>query len=449
MKERHWTSLVVSLQHGQCVLLLGPEIPAGSAEPGALSADGASVGSSLADALSQFLASQLRDESLPVYGTTLAAIAQQYEDSPGFGPSDLQSSSARFCAATPLLPSSVHQALAELPFSLVVTTCHDDLFARALERAGKTPSIYRYSFRGDQRENPEIALPYSCATPAVYHLFGHHQEPTSLVLSENNLLDFLVAVVSGRPQLPDTLRRALLKPGQSLLFLGFGIKHWYLRVLLKILVRILGLNRAGAAFALEPLHTLATAEREQTVLFYQRGIRIEVVDSAIGDFLQELRQRFESAGGFLGTSALPAGAPRVFISYASEDVGVARRLSEGLRKAYFDPWLDDTGLPGGVDWDHAIKDQLRTTDYVLVLHSRSLARKTDSYVNKELSQALERGQNVRGTFLIPLLIDDLPESEWVPELARLQQLSLSPQNFAGDLAQITKTIARDFQRRNR
>ena len=31
MKERHWISLVTSVRHGQSILVLGPEIPAGIA----------------------------------------------------------------------------------------------------------------------------------------------------------------------------------------------------------------------------------------------------------------------------------------------------------------------------------------------------------------------------------------------------------------------------------
>ncbi len=100
------------------------------------------------------------------------------------------------------VPSEIHAALAELPFSLILTTCQDDLMAHALQAAGKAPIVQRYHIGGDKRDNPEFLLSNSPKTPLVYHLFGHAHEPGSLVLSENDLLDFLIAIVSDRPQLP-------------------------------------------------------------------------------------------------------------------------------------------------------------------------------------------------------------------------------------------------------
>ena len=41
-------------------------------------------------------------------------------------------------------------------------------------------------------------------------------------------------------------------------------------------------------------------------------------------------------------------------------------------------------------------------DFVLVIYSPALCRKTDSYVNKEIALARERKLRVRGSFLIPL-----------------------------------------------
>ena len=78
---------------------------------------------------------------------------------------------------------------------------------RALKEAGKSPLAYRYHMRGDKRDNPEFVLSGSASAPVVYHLFGTAREPGSLVLSENDLLDFLIAIVSERPPLPNSLSR--------------------------------------------------------------------------------------------------------------------------------------------------------------------------------------------------------------------------------------------------
>ena len=257
------------------------------------------------------------------------------------GPNALQALAEKFYKSPQFVPSEIHAALAALPFSLILTTCQDDLMADALQAAGKAPIVQRYHLRGDKRDNPEFPLSNSPQAPLVYHLFGDAQEPGSLVLSENDLLDFLIAIVSERPPLPNSLVRTLKRDGQSFLFVGFGITQWYLRVLLKVLVRSLELHRTGSkTIATEPLRGLSEVDREQTILFYQRGTPIELEDADTGAFLTELKERLDAEGGVAEQSAPTGPWPRVFISYAREDGDLASMTFDALQKANFEPWLD-------------------------------------------------------------------------------------------------------------
>ena len=52
----------------------------------------------------------------------------------------MRSVAAQFYRSTAYDPSDVHRALAFLPFTLIVTTCHDALLTRALQAAGKDRS---------------------------------------------------------------------------------------------------------------------------------------------------------------------------------------------------------------------------------------------------------------------------------------------------------------------
>ncbi len=444
MKERHWKSLVTSVRHGESILVLGPEIPAGTVD-----APDNAVGRSLVEALTGVLAEELEEDSRRVVGTTLAAVAQQYEDAEGFGPSALRALAETFYKSPRFIPSEVHAALAALPFSLILTTCHDDLLAQALQAAGKVPAVQRYHMRGDKRDNPEFLLPSSPKAPLVYHLFGDAQEPGSLVLSENDLLDFLIAIVSGRPPLPDSLVRAVKRVGQSFLFVGFGITQWYLRVLLKVLVRALELHRTGSSIAAEPLRGLSEIDREQTILFYQRGTRVEVEDTEAGAFLNKLAERLAAEGGFDEQSALTGLRPRIFISYASEDRDIACMTFDALQRANFEPWLDTEALSGGELWDERIRDELDTTDFTLVLYSPALCRKTDSYVNKEIALARERARSIRGPFLIPLRTAEISTDDRIAELSEYQEMVLRPLHFDEDMSKLVSTMRRDLQRRHR
>src|SRR4029077_290317 len=199
MKERYWTNLVTSLRYGQCVLVLGPEVPAKLASTAVSSPAASELSSS--EGLTRQLASELEGDSRRVMGSTLAAVAQQYEDA--FGPNTMRSLAAQFYTSTAYSPSDVHCSLAFLPFSLILTTCHDALLTGALQESGKRPLVSRYHFRGDRHDNPEFTPPETPDEPVIYHLFGFAHEPRSLVLSENDALDFLIAIVSERAPLPN------------------------------------------------------------------------------------------------------------------------------------------------------------------------------------------------------------------------------------------------------
>ena len=443
MKERHWISLVTSIRHGKSILVLGPEIPVGSSS--GIPADVADY--SFVQALTVKLASELEDDNRRVVGDTLAAVAQQYEDAEGSNV--LRATAEKFYKSPSFVPSDVHGALALMPFRLILTTCQDNMLLQALEAIGKGPIVQRYNLRGDKRDNPEFLLPNSPQTPLVYHLFGDANEPGSLILSENDLLDFLVAIVSERPPLPNSLVRALKGVGQSFLFVGFGIRHWYLRVLLKVLVRALELHRTGSAIATEPLRGLSDVDREQTILFYQRGTRIELEDTDASTFLAELARRLEAEGGFADQAVREGPRPRVFISYAREDGDLAATVYDTLQKSSFEPWLDRESLKGGDLWNDRIQDELDASDFALVLYTPALCRKTDSYVNREITLARRRALSVRGPFLIPLRTAEIAAEERISDLGEYQEMVLRPAHFDDDMATVISSMRRDYQRRQR
>jgi hypothetical protein len=447
VKERHWNNLVGSLRHGNCVLMLGSEIPVKVASTNSTTAFTDTT--TLAEELRRRLARELEEDNRSATGTTLAALAQQYEDTEGFGPTTLRATAEMALTSRLYSPSSVHEQLAALPFSLIVTTGQDSMLEQALKAAGKAPVTQRYHLRGDKRENPEFVVPGSPASPVVFHLFGNAEEPSSLVLSENDVLDFLIRVVSERPPLPNSLLRVLKRIGQSFLFVGFGIRHWDLRILLKILLRALELNRSGPAVAAEPLDSLIQSDRDEMILFYQRGTRVELEDADVGTFLTKLSERLEADGGFVG-QAMPLGPrPRVFISYAREDAALASKVFDALQKAYFEPWLDQESLQGGDDWNKRIEADLDASDFVLVLYTPEFCRKTDSYVNKEVALACERALRVRGSFLIPVRTADLTEEDRVDALRKFDEMELRETDFDEDFSKIVSTLKREYQRRNR
>ncbi|MGH8769637.1 MAG: SIR2 family protein [Burkholderiales bacterium] len=131
-----------------------------------------------------------------------------------------------------LTTTTFHRNLAELPFRLCIIASPDSLMLRAFEEAGKSPQRGYYSVR--PASIPRLVSP-TFDKPLVYYLFGHYEDSRSLVLTEGDLIKFLVAVVRKDPPVPDQVRSLLNAPEASFLFLGFGFHNWYLRVLLEVL----------------------------------------------------------------------------------------------------------------------------------------------------------------------------------------------------------------------
>jgi len=440
MKDIVWLRIVSALESGRCVLVTGPEISSPSS--GALDPS---------ERLTALLREGLEAERYTVNQRSLAAVAQQYEDRQELGPEALRAVTAEFYRTNAASPGPVHHALASLPFEMILSISHDGLLLKALREAGKAPQNFLYNMRADKLKNPEFDSRGTTDKPIFYSLFGDPKIPSSLILSENDLLDFLIKTISGNPPLPNSLVSALKSPTASFLFVGFGVKQWYLRILLKVLLRQHELGRAGNVIATEPSGALAADEVEQTIFFFQRGTRVELEFTDIASFLDEARNRLEARGGYKPDAAILIGRPpRIFISYASEDKRMAQRLFEALQKAGFEPWLDKEKLEGGMDWERNIEAELDSADFVLILYSLALSRKRDNYVNREIALAEKRASRVRGGgFLIPLKIETIGRDDQIPELDKWQTMPLMDESFDRDLASVKSRVIREFQRRNK
>jgi hypothetical protein len=106
---------------------------------------------------------------------------------------------------------------------------------------------------------------------------------------------------------------------------------------------------------------------------------------------------------------------RVFLCHASEDKVQVRRAYEQLKKAGFDPWLDEKDLLPGQNWEEEIPRALKVSAAVLVFLSKTSVSKR-GYVQREFRIAFDTLQEIPHSqvFVIPVKLDDCE----VPELFR-------------------------------
>lgn len=427
-EPENWDTLIYAIRKNNCILMLGPDAAAeavnGTHRP-----------------LTEILANQLAEKIKPeikkeINPSDLAQVSQQYFMEKGRF--DLEARVAAFYNERLELTSDLHNNLAALPFYFTVTTTPENMFPEALRKEKKEPIMGRYNFKG---KAPEKVRMGTVEKPLVFYLYGTVEEPGSLLLTENDLLDFLVALISKSPGLQDNIRSELQAENKSFLFLGFGFRHWYLRILLHVLQ---GGNRKSRSFAMEQFTPEHAAELQRNVFFFKRSdYKIHIFKQELNRFAGELREKFEGSSPDCTPRFMDAKAPEVFICHANEDKSYAASLYAKLEEAGIKPWLDKKNLRGGDDWNSRIEKTIKTVDYFVVLQSNSLAKKHVGYVNREINTALDRQKEfMKGfCFIIPVKIEECPLRE---DLARLQTIDLTNET---NIKELISTIKRDFEKR--
>jgi hypothetical protein len=201
-------------------------------------------------------------------------------------------------------PGQVHGLLAQFSLPLYVTTNYDDFMYLALQHWGKRPRIdhspWYASGESDGYESPLSDPHYqpSPAEPLVYHLHGHHKVQQSLVLTEDDYIEYLVrlasdtrheaGVVSGL--LPLWVRgRLRTKP---LLFIGYSLRDWTFLVLFRTLLHGLADNqrRNHVSVQVDPGERSPRRAREYLEQ-YLGAQRIQIFWGTAQEFAQDLNDR--------------------------------------------------------------------------------------------------------------------------------------------------------------
>ena len=196
------------------------------------------------------------------------------------------------------IPDELHGVLADLPLPVYITTNYDDFMVRALKSRGKTPNqeICRWNNCIKQSKQTSSDFVPTPENPLVYHLHGFYEIPESLVLTEDDYLDFLVAISKDQNLLPPRIQEAFTNT--SLLFLGYRIADWDFRVLFRILSEYLdrSLTRKHISVQLVPGNVSETQkEKAQKYLdCYFAELQIQVYWQDCREFAAELKTRWEA-----------------------------------------------------------------------------------------------------------------------------------------------------------
>lgn len=131
-------------------------------------------------------------------------------------------------------PSPLLGMLAQLNFPIVITTNYDSLFEDALIDAGKRPFVSIYKKQElPSKDYPSAVIPPH--EPFIFKIHGDINEGESIVITEEDYIDFVLRMSSKQQihPVPLTIQYYLVKC--PTLFIGYSLRDYNLRLLFKTL----------------------------------------------------------------------------------------------------------------------------------------------------------------------------------------------------------------------
>lgn len=194
-------------------------------------------------------------------------------------------------------PVEPHGVLADLDLPVYLTTNYDDFMTQALADRKKRPERelckWNEFLRQDDNDSAfdDPSFEPSGDNPVVFHLHGTLDESESIVLTEDDYLEFVVNLSRHDGLLPPRIERSIT--AASLLFVGYSLEDWTFKVIFKGLIGPLesSLRRDSVAIQLPP----ESKGADTYLTDYFREKRVSVFWGDANTFMVELRQRLDAA----------------------------------------------------------------------------------------------------------------------------------------------------------
>lgn len=429
--EREWRRLIRTIQRDNCIVVLGPHSSTETVNQNDVP---------LRQILSEKLSGLLADTSEIIDKTDLAHVAQEYYRGDE-GRTTLEIEVEDFYKKYKDKTTDFHRDLAKIPISLCINATHDQYLYNAMIEAGdKKPVVDLYDFRKPRNTKYNEPGP---ETPVIYNLLGNPDFSETLVLTETDWLDFLIAVIQGTSPVPPYVASRVADENTSFLFLGFGFEDWSVRILLHALQAH---GHKERSLAVERQDFFNHPNHPTTIVFYQNEHLVKFHNLSLASFARQLREQFEKHAT-APSAVQPSVAvdnPVVFLCHCSEDRDAVADIEAKLHALNVDTWRDVQNLRGGANWDRQIRKIIeKAADYVLVVQSSQMTGQTESYFYKEIRIARERQSRMADgiRFIIPCQIED---DASLDELSDLHNIPLKTEQ---DFRALATSIHEDWQGR--
>lgn len=196
-----------------------------------------------------------------------------------------------------------HALLAELELPIYITTNYDDFMKQALAYQGRGCNVqYTHWNRYLEVTNPtamsDNTFSPTATNPMIFHLHGCCDQPQSMVLTERDYIDFLINLSRKKDMLPPCIVEALA--GTSLLFVGYSMEDWTLRVIFRGLMSSMGANLGCKSLAVQLKPNGESYEEQQLACEYLKQyfgnhfkVDIDIYWGNTDQFISEFREKWD------------------------------------------------------------------------------------------------------------------------------------------------------------
>jgi hypothetical protein len=400
--EIDWSTLLTSIEDGLVVPIIGPDLVRIEDEGASLSVE-------------QWLTRQLQKqghlgapERMPSSLNQAVWRMQVGQDARKKNQQQIGGLLANIMKTLPSQPPVAFEQLAKItPLGLFVTTNMDGLLEAAIDRwryngANHTKSIF-YKPKESSSNNDLEAAEMPRRGTTVFHLFGKYGVARDGVLTEHDLIEYLLAMHTN--ERPKKLLQVLSK--SYLLFIGCGHSDWLSRFFLRSAKQT---DLVDNAFGMEMICDSHTVKEPQLVDYLSRVEMPEIMVDPQGNpagFVNELWSRWQETHPFVVADYTPPPStmPKhaIFISYMREDIDAVKRLKSGLDGAGLVAWFDQERLTAGDWFTPVIEEAIGESSCVIAVISEHTAVEK-SYFIREWRYALDHAKQWGRKFILPVVI---------------------------------------------
>lgn len=196
--------------------------------------------------------------------------------------------------------TDLYRKLVQIPFHLILSLSPDKLLEKAMKDQGLTSHFHYYSkqFYNKEADDRKLNFQPSLDNRLIYNIFGSVEEEESLILSYDDLFEFLQRVFNNY-HLPETVREAL-QDANYFVFIGFNYGKWYL----KLLLRLMNMHeKVRKVFGMDQ------PSRQELETFFVNEFDMKFTQKGTLEFVDELYQKCQAEEMLMVPPPAGAGVP--------------------------------------------------------------------------------------------------------------------------------------------